>query len=89
MFESGTSLEQDVEHSMPDKCAHCKNDLTSYFEVSRVNANGKSAPKTVKACSVLCLIQWAYKFGVTHGIKGLMQAKNLVAIVTNLARGHK
>lgn len=69
------------ESVLPPKCAQCKNPLGSYFEVSSVSASGKVAPKTVKTCSVLCLIQWAYNFGLMRGVQGLMQVKNLVSMI--------
>ena len=60
----------------PTVCSTCKRILGDYFEVTRHTVDG-TATGSVRVCSLLCLINWAYAYGAhraTGAIKGVRDA---------------
>ena len=68
-------------------CQQCRKNLRSYFQISKIDANGQRAPKNVRVCSLVCLVQWAYNYGVQQGLHGIGMARNLLESITNTVRG--
>lgn len=82
---------------MPDKrtpppqpliCANCEKPLRSFFEIKHV-VNGTPSPKMVQVCSILCLVQWGYKYGMTRGIAGLLSLRNELERMAETMKGRK
>jgi hypothetical protein len=61
-------------------CANCGNGLTGrqgHYEVKHIRADGSTAPKAIRVCSILCLIRWAYNYMVRRGVQGVAMAKQM------------
>lgn len=54
----------------PPKCAHCERLLRAHFLVIRYNPSG-AAVGQVRVCSLVCLAQWAARFAVEQGHRGV------------------
>ena len=68
------------------ECAHCKRALTSRFEITQYNTAG--SPKlNVNVCSLICLVQWAYRYAAYQGQRGIDAVKNAFAQIQNALKG--
>lgn len=66
---------------MSGKCIHCKKVLQAgFFEVRRYD-RANTFKGAVRACSLLCLINWATAYGVQKGAQG---TKPLVDVIRQL-----
>lgn len=57
--------------SPESKCATCKKPLAGHYRVTAIGANAQERG-TIRTCSVLCLIQWAYSFAAERTTQGAM-----------------
>ena len=67
-------------------CAKCNNPLDTYFKVERVGRDGKPTT-TVNVCSLACLVQWAYDYATTAGVKLVMAAHGAVQTTKSVVGG--
>lgn len=67
-------------------CAHCRKDLSSYFEITRYTAGG-TARGSVKVCGLICCIQWAYNQSVMRGAAAVISTKNALTNIIEAFRG--
>lgn len=68
------------------QCAHCKRPLTSRFEITQYNAQG-SETIHVNVCSLICLVQWAYRYAAYQGQRGINAVKNALTQLGNALKG--
>jgi hypothetical protein len=61
--------------STPIICIHCRKECVSRFEITRFDLSGVNKG-TVAACSVICLVQWAYEFSTLQGARLAYGAKS-------------
>jgi hypothetical protein len=61
--------------STPIVCIHCRKPCTSRFEITRFDTAGTNKG-TVAACSVICLVQWAYQYSQLQGARLAYGAKS-------------
>jgi hypothetical protein len=64
--------------AQPLVCAHCRNPLGGYYEIKHVHPDGHASPKLVRTCSIICIIQWAYHYGIGRGLQGLFAVKGII-----------
>jgi hypothetical protein len=57
-------------------CAHCNRPLGPRFEITRYDAAG-AARGTTNVCSIVCLVQWSYDYGIRRGVQGVIMVKSL------------
>lgn len=57
--------------SNPNICVMCRKPLAGHYRVTAVDLNAQDKG-TIRACSVLCLVQWAYKFAAERTTQGAM-----------------
>jgi len=63
----------------PAACVHCKHVLDrGHYEIRHVNAAGQAAPHEIRVCSLLCLVHWAYNYGIRRGFQGFAMLKNII-----------
>jgi hypothetical protein len=72
------------EPEAPTICLYCKRELRGFYEIKHVKPDGSTSPKLVRVCSVVCLIQWAYRYGVSLGVRGLAGLHALITKIGNL-----
>jgi len=80
---------------MPDPvttmtCAHCQSYLDrGYFQITRVSRPGAVSAGTavVNVCSLLCLIQWAYRSGVRGTAVMAARARGFFDEIAAILRG--
>lgn len=72
----------------PTTCVHCKRPLGPCFEVTRINKDGQAAG-SVRTCSIVCLIQWAYSYGVNRGVAGAIGLKQAITAFLESVKGPK
>ena len=70
-------------------CVHCRKQCSSCFEITRVDSHGaKHGP--VIACSIVCLVQWAYTYSTMQGARMAYGAKsafdNLVSTLKGIGK---
>lgn len=66
-------------------CAQCRRVTRQHFQITRFDAAGTQRGQ-VAVCSALCLMRWAYAFGVDTGVRA---ATTLRDAVTSLIEGFK
>lgn len=64
--------------AQPLICAHCRKPLAGYYEIKHVHPDGRESPKLVRACSIICIIQWAYHYSIARGLQGVLTVKSIV-----------
>jgi hypothetical protein len=62
---------------VPPTCANCQREPKTYFEI-RHYRDGTPSPKTVCVCSIVCLMRWAYSYGMQKGIAGVVNLQMLI-----------
>jgi hypothetical protein len=67
-------------------CAHCQRPLTSRFEITQYNSTGAQTIH-VNVCSLICLIQWAYRYASYQGQRGIAAIKNAFTQIGNALKG--
>lgn len=67
-------------------CTTCKSKLGAHFQLNRIEASG-AVQGTVLACSLICLVKWAYSFGAQRTAMGVVMAKHMVGSVLAALRG--
>lgn len=72
----------------PTHCAHCKQRLGACFEVTKINAMGGRVG-SVRVCSLKCLINWAYTYGIRRGAEGVNILKTTFQEILKLLKGGK
>ncbi len=71
-------MPQEQQAAEPLLCRQCQRALRGYYEIKHIKPDGSTSPKQVRVCSVLCLIQWAYSYGVQLGARGLGMVRTAV-----------
>ncbi len=72
----------------PIHCAHCKQRLGACFEVTKIDAAGTNKG-AVRVCSLKCLINWAYTYGIRRGSEGVTILKTAFQEISKLLKGGK
>ena len=69
-------------------CVQCKRYLGDCFEVTRYSATRENKG-SVRVCSLLCLINWAYFYGTQRVAAGIQGAKEVFDRIGTALRGPK
>lgn len=69
-------------------CVNCRVRVQSRFEITRFDAYNANKG-TVCACSLTCLVKWAYAYGTIQGMRIAFGAKNAVTALLDSIRGEK
>ena len=56
------------------KCVTCRKPIVGHYRVTAIGADLQEKG-SVKACSIVCLVQWAYHFAAQQGVKGTMMIR--------------
>jgi len=68
------------------KCVKCHRELRGgYFTVLHHRVDGRVTGQ-VKTCSVLCLITWAYAYGVKRGVEGIATIQGAIGRLVEAAK---
>jgi hypothetical protein len=67
-------------------CLFCDKPSKTYFRVSRTNSTGAENGKAVFLCSILCLIRWAYAYGVKRGVEGVATIQGAIGRLVSAAK---
>lgn len=73
----------------PHVCISCRKPLHAYFDIVRYDGVSVTAKSQVSACSLICLIKWAYESATLSGMKLAYGAKNTVTALLDSLRGSK
>ena len=69
-------------------CVNCRQRVQSRFEITRFDAYNANKG-TVTACSVKCLVAWAYTYATMSGMRIAFGAKNALTMLLDSIRGPK
>lgn len=67
-------------------CIHCKRPFKGHYTITKFDANNVEAGK-VKVCSLICLLNWAHKYTMARGVRGIMTFKNAIDQIASSIRG--
>jgi hypothetical protein len=70
----------------PLTCVHCKKNMAGYFEVTRVENSG-ARRGTVRVCSLVCLLNWAYALTLKRGVQGAQLIRNAFISISEALKG--
>lgn len=77
-----------VDDAGATRCAKCGRHLGHRFEVTRYDARGVNRG-VVNVCSIVCLIRWAYDYGVNRGVAGVVSIHTAFQQLATMLRGEK